>query len=525
VELMGGYIRLESEPGVGSTFYFTVWLGVGSGIGGRRVVPARLDRLRVLVVDDNPAACEILQESLTSIARKVDVANSGKDALSAVRRHDADEPYDIVFMDWRMPGMDGLQASRYIKSDETLSHQPAIVLVTAFGREEVREEAERLQLDGYLVKPVTRSMIVDTLVNVFAEEGAARTAAVDDGEESHRLRGVRILLTEDNEINQQIAIELLEGAGATVAVAGNGREAVDRLARRAEGESYDLVLMDLQMPEMDGFQATAKIRSDPRFAKLPIVAMTAHATIEERQRCLAAGMDDHVAKPIDPDQLIETVVRVCGAARQPKPAEADAALATIAGLDARDGLARVGGNRDLYRKLLRQFVDEQGGAVVAVRGASRAGDVETAARVAHSLKGVAGNLGAGQVYAAAGALEQALRAHAPAPELDARIEALAGVLDPLVSAVIAALPNTHAAPAAPQLTPAGTADSVEAAARLSAMLTEFDPGAAAFLETNQAALRALFDDERWRRLRELVDSYAFSDAQAELDRAMRSLGA
>src|SRR6185436_10735544 len=163
---------------------------------------------------------------------------------------DATDPYDLVFMDWRMPGMDGLQTSRHIKSDETLSHRPAIVLVTAFGREEVREEAERLELDGYLLKPVTKSMIVDTLVNVFAEPGDLTPKAIRDEHETP-LRGARILLTEDNEINQQIATELLEGAGATVTVANNGREATEILALGPEPPLFDVVLMDLQMPEMD----------------------------------------------------------------------------------------------------------------------------------------------------------------------------------------------------------------------------------------------------------------------------------
>src|SRR5205814_7858557 len=211
-------------------------------------------------------------------------------------------------MDWRMPGMHGLETSRYIKSDETLRHQPAIVLVTAFGRDEVREEAERLQLDGFLVKPVTKSTIVDTLVNVFAAD-TEETVPTDEGEQALRLRGARILLTEDNEINQQIAVELLEGTGATVKVAYNGREAVDILLKGPQPPPFDVVLMDLQMPEMDGYQATAKLRSDARFAALPIIAMTAHATIEEKQRCLAAGMNDHISKPIDPGALFETVAR------------------------------------------------------------------------------------------------------------------------------------------------------------------------------------------------------------------------
>src|SRR5262249_30227850 len=176
----------------------------------------------------------------------------------------------------------------------------AMVMVTAFGREEVREEAERLSIEGFLIKPVTKSMLVDTLVTLFGpasgEVAAASTAAAERGV---RLDGLRVLLAEDNEINQQVAVELMEGVGVAVDVANNGREAVERL-EAADTAPYDVVLMDVQMPEMDGYQATARIRAQVRFASLPIVAMTAHATVEERQRCVAAGMVDHVSKPIDP---------------------------------------------------------------------------------------------------------------------------------------------------------------------------------------------------------------------------------
>ena len=310
VELMGGQIRLESEPGVGSTFIFTAWLGVGSASG--RLVPAQLMTLRALVVDDNPAARDILVDALGGTAAQVDAVSGGAEAVAAVKQHDGSSPYDVVFMDWKMPGMDGLQATRLIKGDPGIRKQPVVVMVTAFGREEVRDEAERLNIEGFLVKPVTKSMLVDTLVTLFSpssgETAAASGLAVEQGV---RLEGLSVLLVEDNEINQQVAVELIEGVGGKVTVASDGREGVELLEAAPDPVPYDVVLMDIQMPEMDGYQATARLRSQPRFAKLPIVAMTAHATIEERQRCVAAGMNDHVAKPIDPAALYDALRHYC----------------------------------------------------------------------------------------------------------------------------------------------------------------------------------------------------------------------
>ena len=555
VDLMGGRVWLESEAGAGSTFYFTVWLGIGSATGSGRIIPEILSRLRVLVVDDNPTAREILEEPLTTFAHRVDAVASGREAIAAIQIHDSSDPYDIVFMDWRMPGMDGLEASRHIKSDETIKHHPHIVLVTAFGREEVREEAERLQLDGFLVKPVTKSMVVDTLVNVFAHGGEGAKAAVES-DPAVRLRGLRILLAEDNEINQQIAIELLEGAGAKVRVANNGREAVETLSNGPLPPPFDLVLMDLQMPEMDGYQATAELRSDIRFSTLPIVAMTAHATVEERQRCLAAGMNDHISKPIDPAALFDTVGQFCrtpaapatgekmqgpvpdsalpktaeveGAAevsKQPRPPEqVEETLPVVDGLDTKDGLARVAGNRKLYLKLLRQFVEQQGPTLNQVSDALAKGDVALAERLAHTLKGVAGNIGAKAVQAAAGILEKLIREKAGSDKLDPARQQVAAALDPLTGHLRAAL--IPASTATPTTTPASVADPArihEAAARLNTLLAEFDPGATDFIEANHADLRALFPGDAWQHFDTLVQGYAFADAQAQLETALKTL--
>jgi two-component system sensor histidine kinase/response regulator len=532
VELMGGQIWLDSEPGVGTTFTFTIWVGVGQQKGSGKVVPKRLTTMRALIVDDNAGAREIIDDLLQGIVAHADAVASGPEALAAIKQADTDAPYDVVFMDWRMPGMDGLQAARAIKSDASLKQPPAVVMVTAFGRDEVREEAEHLQLDGFLVKPVTKSMLVDALVSTFADADDQAAAVASATDEGVSLQGLRILLVEDNDINQQIAVELLEGVGAKLDVAGNGQIAVDRLLNGPVPPPYDVVLMDLQMPVMDGHQATARIRGDARFTALPIYAMTAHATMEERDFCLAHGMQGHISKPIDPALLFDTLSKV---SRRPADragmagtdtaarvaADAEGELPPIDGLDRNDGLRRVGGNNNLYVKLLRQFAAQQAGAVGEIRSALGAQDPESATRLAHTLKGVAGNLGAKTVQDAAAAVEKALRDRASADAMDHSLDQLAAVLDPFMGRLRSALAGASTeAPVAPA---ASSQQTRSIAAQLTKLLADFDTGAVTFAEENGASLRPAFDPATWDRFLRHIQDFAFADAQTLLDQAIARL--
>ncbi|MGA8324428.1 MAG: response regulator [Xanthobacteraceae bacterium] len=445
VELMGGSIWVVSEPGGGSTFSFTGWFGL-SETTARKAVPTRLGSLKVLVVDDNTAARELLEEQLSILGAEIEQVTSGAEAIDAVKRADAGRPFEVILLDWRMPGLDGVETARRIRADGSLKSVPAIIIVTAFGREEVRSEAERVGVNGFLIKPINQSTLIDALVEIFAPEhmmaahDAAEAAAYD-------LTGLRVLLAEDNSINQQIAVELLEGVGVTVDVANNGREAVDKLLATGGDMRYDLVLMDLQMPEIDGYQATTRIRADPRLADLPIVAMTAHAMAEERERCLAAGMRAHITKPIDPELLYRTLAQFYRPGQAAAPAKpvnrsspSDGPL-EIDGLDVEDGLKRVSGNMKLYRSLLGQFVTQQADAVFAVRAGLECQDFALVERLVHTLKGVSGNLGAKTISRLAAELEGSLKKNRNVGSLQS---ALSG-LDVELTRVIEEIRNSLAA--------------------------------------------------------------------------------
>ena len=450
VELMDGDICVESEPGVGSAFIFTASFGRQPDAEAKRLrTPADLRGMKVLVVDDNETSREILRDALASMSFKVTTAASGPAAIAELKTAAATdgEAYELVLMDWKMPEMDGIEATARIRNDAHLPEIPTVIMITAYGREEVMQQAEAAGLDAFLMKPVNQSILYDTIMDCLGHEILGRTrapgAALAQSEAERTIRGARVLLVDDNDINQQVGREILEGAGLMVDLADNGVEAVDAVHARLAAGGYDAVLMDVQMPEMDGYQATAALRRDLRFKDLPIIAMTAHALVEERQKCHDAGMNDHVAKPIDPENLFATLLKWIepreGASedlpRSTGEDRGDEDLPdTLPGIDVAEGVARIGGNKNLYKQLLLTFLRTRGEVGGEIRSALDTGDRETAERLSHGIKGVAGNVSAMALHGAARDLEAAIKEGRTA-ELDDLYQEFAEALEIVLGSI------------------------------------------------------------------------------------------
>ncbi|MGA0541318.1 response regulator [Neotabrizicola sp. VNH66] len=447
VELMGGRIGLESEPGKGSTFRFAVTLPVdhGPGAAARMASPA-LRGLRVLAADDNPAARQIIEEIFRAWGIPVDLVASGTEAVSAVTTAARQgQPYDLMLLDWKMPGLDGMETVRTLRADPQLPKMPVTLMVTAYGTDEFMSEVGRTEVAAFLTKPLEPRALYDTVAELFSETAPGRPSAAPEAAALPRLtpalQGLRVLLVEDNDINREIALELLGDAGLVVDSAENGAVACDRMAR--DGAGYAAVLMDVQMPVMDGIEATRRIRQTWPASRLPIIAMTAHAYEEERQRCLDAGMNDHVSKPVDPDALIRTLGKwlirnVPAAARVTPPAEATpegelVLPGSLPPFDLPSALARVNGKTRLLRKLIISFGETQAGAAEELTGLLAAGRVTEARRLAHTLKGVAGALALTEVEAVSAGIERQLAEGSP-DGLEQEIKALAEALAPAVKA-------------------------------------------------------------------------------------------
>ncbi len=452
VELMGGEIGVESTPGEGSCFHFEVPLDSAGSKADNRTgswIPgsAALGR-KILVVDDNQAAREVYHELLTSLKFVTRTAASGDEALQCL----ATERFDAVLMDWQMPGLDGIEVCRLaVEAHPELS----VILMTAHGRDDLVEAAQAAGARAYLEKPIKPSTLFDTLAGVFdsaATLAAPGRAASQKTSGGLLLQGMRVLLAEDNELNQELALEIMADAGISAELARNGEEAVVA----ARDGAFDAVLMDIQMPVMDGFEATRRLRADTRCQDLPIIAMTANAMQRDREACLEAGMTDFLSKPIDARALLSCLAKyhdapASAASPQGRPSEAPAvADLKLPGLEFADAVRRIGGRRETLTRLLRKFAAEQAATLAAIDVSVQAGDGDGGARLAHSMKGLAANLGCSELAAVLQDLERALGAGLGGDQVQQLQARAVAAFDQVVESV-ARLPADSEAASTPDL--------------------------------------------------------------------------
>jgi len=414
VRLMGSELQVESERGLGSRFFFTITLDIPKTAGATSTAPTQLRDLRALVVDDNDCARSAIASMVVSIGWQADEAASGEAALERVRQADAaGQPYQVMFIDWRMPGIDGWETGRRIRQmhGEKEGDAPLIVMVTAHGRELLAERQmhHRPMLDGFLVKPVTVAMLIDAVADARAGQAPKAPASAPLGAAVERIAGMRILAVDDNPTNQQLIAELLRSEGAKVMVAGGGAQAIRLLTETAK--PFDVVLMDIQMPDMDGYTATRRIRTSLGLDTLPIIAMTANVLPSDREACLAAGMNDHIGKPFDLDVLIRRLLhwtgRAAPEAQQPNlaPPMPQPEVREPAVLDWEAALSRFGGKRWAYAETLRAFPDAIQDQLRQLEDSLQQHLRDAAVRQLHTIKGIAGMVGADRLAKLAKSLE------------------------------------------------------------------------------------------------------------------------
>ena len=544
--LMGGEVGVQSRPGVGSTFWFTAHLGLGTPRHAPLLPSPDLRGRHVLVVDDSEQARHILSEMLERMSFAVTTASSGEEAVAqAQAAEQAGRPCEIAFVDWKMPGMDGFETHRALAH---LQRPPHTVIVTAAGRDEVQSELQRAGLSLMLSKPVSPSQLFDAAMQALgrlarSSDGRA-TQAPRDAAHLPAIAGARVLLVDDSDLNQQVGAELLSGAGLVVDVAQNGQVALDMLAQT----TYDLVLMDMQMPVMDGLAATRLLRQNPAWANLPVLAMTANAMSRDRDLCLEAGMNGHLAKPIDPDELYATLLQwiaprapdaaqtanadtglqkrtadnptTSEGAPSPTPSpSADDALRHIPGLDVTAGLRRVLDKRPAYESLLCKFMAGQAHAVQTTRTALAAGRRDEALRAMHTLKGTAGTIGATALAALAQRAEEAIAQKASPELVEPLLQPVEAACQALVAALQQALPadDMSGADAADGLQIDASA-ALQLVAQLDALLADDDSDAIEVFKQSAPTLQALLGPV-YGQMKRALDSYDFVEALAALRQA------
>jgi len=521
-ELMGGEIGVDSKPGQGSTFWFTVKMTAEASNVRRLRLSPDLRGIGVLVVDDNVSAARLMQSLLERMSFAVTVAHTGPDAIAALQGADQQgRPYAMVIMDWLMPDMNGAEVVRRMQGLD-LSQLPPCLVVTGGSAPEVEDLARSMGVATVLQKPVTASSLFDAVLETLDKENVGGPVSVAEAEaDVSTIAGARVLLVEDNELNREVALAFLADAGLETDVACNGQEALDKVQQ----EGYDLVLMDMQMPVMDGLTATKAIRALPGFDALPIVAMTANAMVSDRERCLAAGMNDHIAKPIDPRLLVSKLLqwipshlnRSQRAAIDPKGHPQGEAEGTgfghIAGLDTAKGLKRSGQREALYRNLLALFVDGQSQVVNKMAQTIEQGDWGAAETLAHTLKGVSAQIGADPLSHAAEKLEGAIRQGLGATKARECLQQVATLLAPLIEALQAQMSPVAQNPQAAEGVDLSRWPQIKA--QLAALLQAGDASCEQVLDENEGLVQLALGS-KYLAIERAIRNYDYTAALEQL---------
>lgn len=413
IELMGGSVGLESTPDIGSDFYFTISFELQNVQRNLLEVNNNGNNLKILVVDDNASSREILENIIKSLRFDVKAICCGKEAIKELKKANKENsPYTLVLMDWMMPEMDGIETIKKINEDEGIGKTPTFIMVTAYNKDELMQKAKDANVFGFLEKPVSPSTLYDTILKAFGKYiviNANESIKSNTFPDMKKLiQGAKILLVEDNVQNQEIATEFLQKANINIKIANNGKEAIEIL----ENEEFDGVLMDCQMPILDGYEATRLIRKIEKLKDLPIIAMTANTMQGDKEKCINSGMNDYITKPLDFNKFYETLVKWIkpknfGVFEEQKEEinEADVKNMQIDGINISQALSRMAGNQKLFFNQLKRFVKSQNSFEEKILTHVKNSDLESAIREAHTLKGLCGNIGADLLFEKAKELE------------------------------------------------------------------------------------------------------------------------